>query len=281
MGAMQPLEPCRTAHLFQPLSEELVTLLRGLSDADWLRPTVAGSWRVRDVAAHLLDDQLRRLSAQRDAHLTPPDRPIRSDQDLAQFINAVNAAAVAYGARLSTAVLIDLLHHTGEQLADLVEGLDPHGPAIYPVSWAGEQQSENWMDTGREYTEHWHHQMQIRHAAARPRLLAPRWLEPLLEISVRALPYAYASVPAAAGTTITLAVTGETAGSWTLAHDGGRWQILRGRPAAPDAMITIAADDVWRMFYNALAGDALRRRVTVAGDADLAAPLLRARSVVV
>lgn len=278
---MTPLAPCDTAPLFRPLAQELVGLLRELPADDWLRPTVAGAWRVRDVAAHLLDGQLRKLSAQRDAHLTPPDRPIHSDQDLARFINAVNAAGVAFGARLSTAVLTDLLHHTGEQLADLVTSLDPHGPAIYAVSWAGEQQSENWMDTGREYTEHWHHQMQIRDAVGRPRLLAPRWLEPLLDISVRALPSAYAGVRAAAGTTITLAVTGETTGSWTLARGDDRWQIGRGQPAVPDAKVTIAADDVWRMFYNALAGEQLRRRVTVAGDADLAAPLLRARSVMV
>ncbi|MDP3719429.1 MAG: maleylpyruvate isomerase family mycothiol-dependent enzyme [Acidobacteriota bacterium] len=278
---MTPLTSCDTAPLFRPLSRQLVGLLRALPADDWLRPTVAGAWRVRDVAAHLLDGQLRKLSAQRDVHLTPPDRPIQSDQDLARFINAVNAAGVAFGARLSTAVLTDLLQHAGEQLADLVTSLDPHGPAIYAVSWAGEQQSENWMDTGREYTEHWHHQMQIRDATGRPRLLAPRWLEPLLAISVRALPYAYAGVRAAPGTTITLAVTGETTGSWTLVRVDDRWQIWRGRPAAPDAMVTIAADDVWRMFYNALAGDALRRRVTVAGDADLAAPLLRARSVIV
>ncbi len=278
---MTPLAPCDTAPLFRPLARELVGLLRGLSADEWLRPTVAGTWRVRDVAAHLLDGQWRRLSASRDAHLTPPDRAIQSDQDLAQFINALNADGVAYSARLSTAVLTDLLHHAGEQVADLMAGLDLHGPAIFAVSWAGEQQSENWMDIGREYTEHWHHQMPIRDAVGRPRLLAPRWLEPLLDISVRALPYAYAGVPAEAGTTITLAVTGETTGSWTLARDGDRWHVWRGRPSAPDAMVTIAADDVWRMFYNALAGDALRRRVTVAGDADLAAPLLRARSVMV
>lgn len=278
---MTPLTPCDTVPLFRPLARELVGMLRELSADEWLRPTVAGAWRVRDIAAHLLDGQLRRLSALRDSHFTRPDRPIQSDQDLARFITAQNAAGVAYGARLGTTVLTDLLQHTGEQLADLVAGLDPHGPAIYAVSWAGEQQSENWMDIGREYTEHWHHQMQIRDAAGRPRLLGPRWLEPLLDISVRALPYAYAGVRAAAGTTITLAVTGETTGSWTLARGADRWQLARGRPAAPDAVVTIAADEVWRMFYNALAGDALRRRVTVVGDADLAAPLLRARSVIV
>ena len=65
---MLPLAPCHTADLFQPLHTELVSVLKSLAPADWLRPTVAPKWRVRDIAAHLLDGQLRRLSAQRDAH---------------------------------------------------------------------------------------------------------------------------------------------------------------------------------------------------------------------
>jgi len=52
---MRPLEPLYTAHLFPPLHAELIALLRSLTPEDWERPTVAGSWRVRDVVAHLLD----------------------------------------------------------------------------------------------------------------------------------------------------------------------------------------------------------------------------------
>jgi len=281
MARMTPLAPTPTAHLFQPLAVELTALLRQLPAGDWLRPTVAGPWRVRDVAAHLLDGTLRKLSAQRDAHVTAPDQPIHTDRDLAQFINRQNAAGIAYLARLSPPVLTDLLELAGHQLADLVSRLDPVAPAIYAVSWAGERESSNWMDTGREYTEHWHHQMQIRDAVGRPRLLAPQWMEPLLDISVRALPHAYAAVTAPAGTTITLAVTGETSGAWSLLRGNDAWLIRRGRPDSPDAAVTVAADDVWRMFYNALSEDALRQRVFVAGSADLAAPLLRARSVIV
>lgn len=278
---MTPLAPTDTAHLFCPLAAELAGVLGQLSADDWARPTVAGSWRVRDVAAHLLDGQLRTLSAQRDSHLTPPGRPIHTDRDLAQFIDTLNAGGVAYLARLSPRVLTDLLELAGRQVADLVTRLDPAAPAIWAVSWAGEQVSANWMDTGRQYTEHWHHQMQIRDAVGRPRLLEPRWMEPLLDISVRALPYAYAAVTAPDGTAITLTVTGDTAGAWSLMRAGNRWQIYHGRPAAPVTEVTIASDEVWRMFYNALSEDALRRRARVEGAADLAAPLLRARSVVV
>lgn len=278
---MQPLTPCHTAPLFLPLSQELQNILRNLSADDWLRPTLAGAWRVRDVAAHLLDGQWRRLSAQRDAHQPPPDRIIKSDRDLAGFINAFNAGGVAYGARLSTRVLTDLLDLSGRQVAEVFGALDPHAPALYGVSWAGEQVSENWMDVGREYTEHWHHQMQIRDAVGRPRLLAPSWMLPLIEMSVRALPHAYAGVRAPNGTVVTLAVTGETAGAWSLVRGPDRWGIERGRPSSPDAIVTVQADDVWRMFYNALSDDALRSRVVMEGEADLVAPLLRTRSVVV
>ena len=263
--AVQPLTPCHTAPLFLPLSQALQALLRSLSADDWLRPTVAGAWRVRDVAAHLLDVQWRRLSAQRDAHRPPPDRVISSDRDLAAFINAINATGVAYGARLSTRVLTDLLDLAGTQVAEVMRALDPHAPALYGVSWAGEQASENWMDAGREYTEHWHHQMQIRDAVGRPRLLEPLWMTPLLDMSVRALPHAYAGVSAPTGTAITLRVTGETTGTWSLVRGANRWQILGGRPPVADAIVTVAADDVWRMFYNALSEEALGSRVTVEG----------------
>jgi len=197
------------------------------------------------------------------------------------LVNAQNAGGVAHSARLSTPVLIELLDISGRQLAAVFATLDPHATALYPVSWAGELVSETWMDIGREYTEHWHHQMQIRDAVGQPRLLEPKWMLPLLDMSVRALPRAYAELRAAAGTTITLAVTGETAGDWSLVRGHDQWQVRTGRPAAPDAIVTIAADDVWRLFYNALPDDDRRQRVTVAGKSDLAAPLWRARSVIV
>jgi uncharacterized protein (TIGR03083 family) len=276
-----PLAPSDLAPLFQPLHDELLGVLRTLSPGEWLKPTVAPAWRVRDVAAHLLDGQLRRLSAQRDAHLVAPDRAITSERDLVAFINALNAGGVAYGARLSTRVLVDLLAASGRELAAALSALDPRAPALYPVSWAGELASETWMDVGREYTEHWHHQMQIRDAVGRPRLLEPRWMLPLLDMSVRALPHAYAAVEAAPGTTITLAVTGETVGEWSVARGDDRWQVLRGRPNVPDAIVRIAADDVWRLFYNALPEADRRQRVSVEGKSDLAAPLWRARSVIV
>jgi uncharacterized protein (TIGR03083 family) len=277
---MEPLAPRYSAHLFNPLLAELLALLRRLTPDDWKRPTVAGAWRVRDIAAHLLDGDMRKLAVCRDGHRLPVEAPLETERDLSRFINELNASGVGFGARLSPRLLTDLLEITGGWVAEVIASLPPHGPSLFAVSWAGEAASENWMDTGREYTERWHHQMQIRDAVGAPRLLAPSWMQPLLDFSVRALPHAYAALPAPAGTVVTLEVYGETAGAWSVLRDEGRWQVRRGRPGAADAVVRVGADDVWRLFYNSLPATELRARVQITGAVALAEPLLRTRSVI-
>src|SRR5258705_27179 len=132
-------------------------------------------------APHLLDTQLRRLSGQRDGHRVAPDRP------LVEFINHLNATWVDTARRFSPRVIVDLLDVTGRTFAAFIETLPLHERAHFPVSWAGEDESQNWMDIGREYTEGWHHQMQIRDAVGAPLLLDAKWLTPLLSLSVRAI----------------------------------------------------------------------------------------------
>lgn len=276
---MQPLAPRDVAALFAPLHQQLIALLRGLHAGQWELPTVAGAWRVRDVAAHLLDTQLRKLSGHRDAHSFDAGEPPKSYDDVLRLINHLNATGVEFGRRLSTRVLTEMLAVTGAEVAEFIVTIDPHAPARFGVAWAGEAQSQNWMDTGREYTEWWHHQMQIRVAVDAPRtLLEDRWLEPLLDFSVRALPHAYRSVDAREGTLLTLAV-GSFA--WTLEREGAEWQLYRGKADDASASIRIPADSAWRLFYNALPADVARASVVIEGDAALAEPLFKARSVMV
>ena len=272
------MDACYTSQLFRPLHSELLKTLRALGADAWNRQTLAPQWKVRDVAAHLLDNDLRKIAVYRDGHLLPPDAPIASERDLTHFINRQNASGVAYAARLSPALIVDLLEITGRWVADLTEQLPPHGRSIFAVSWAGEAESENWMDTGREYTERWHHQMQIRDATGRPLLLSPEWMTPLLDISVRALPHAYRAVDAPAGASITVAVEGETTGAWTLRRQRAGWQLTAGRDDGASATVHLPADTAWRVFYNAPYD---RAQIRVDGDDALAAPLLRTRSVIV
>jgi len=266
---LKPLAPRYVADLFAPLHRELMALLRGLTPEQWERPTVAGAWRIRDVAAHMLDGMLRKRSRGSSAQ-----RPL-SYEEVVALINDLNAAGVAYWQRHSPEVLTDLLEIAGGRVAASVESLDPHAVANISVAWAGEETSENWMDTGREYTEWWHHQMQIRDAVGAPPLLVARWLAPLLDFSVRALPRAYASLDAPEGTTVSIYVDGEP---WTVRRERGRWVLYEGAPEWPTTKVRLDADTAWRIFYNALRG---RAGVVVEGDVLLAEPLLRTRSVMV
>lgn len=278
---MERAGPIDTGPLFAPLHAELVALLRGLSPADWDRPTVAGAWLVRDVAAHILDSSLRRLSMQRDGHRPPAGTRIEGYQDLVEYLNRLNADWVRVARRFSPAVLVELLEVSGPELSKLLASLPLHGPALFPVAWAGEDASENWFDVGREYTERWHHQMQIRDAVGAPGLLARRWLHPILDLSVRALPRAYSGVPMPDGTALIFEVTGDAGDSWSLVRDGGAWHVLRGAAPAPAAAVRVDPDSAWRLLYNALTSETARERVVIVGDASLAEPLLAARSVMV
>src|SRR5688572_28281518 len=175
--SMRVPAPVSTQHLFMPLHEELLVLLRGLSAEEWSAPTVAGAWTAKDVAAHLLDTALRRLSIQRDGYLRPgPFEP-----------NAANREWVTAAARLSPRVLIEMMERYGRENAEFLASLDPEAKAQWGVSWAGEEESLVWFDVARELTERWHHQQQIRDATGRAPLHEP-YLAPVLATFVRALP---------------------------------------------------------------------------------------------
>jgi len=279
---VQSPEPIDTRPLFLPLHEELMDLLRGLGPADWERSTRAGAWTVRDVAAHLLDGDVRRLTFQRDgARRLMPDRPVESFDDLVAFLNRLNADWIAAARRLSPRVLVDFLAVTGPQVANLFAALDPEAKAFVGVAWAGEDDSRNWLDVGREYTERWHHQQQIREAVGAKLQTAARWLSPMLALSVRALPRAYASRDARPGDAVEVRITGDAGGVWSLVHAGAKWELFVGSSPAPRARLTVDEDAAWRIFFKALPEDEAARRVAVEGEAGLAQPFLRARAVMV
>jgi uncharacterized protein (TIGR03083 family) len=280
-----PLEapvPLDTRALFRPVSASLVVLLRGLAPEDWQRPTVAGRWIVRDVVAHLLDSTLRRLSFHRDAMTPPPPPgPIRSDRDFVDFINTLNAQWVASAKRLSPRVLTDWYAQASRELADWFEALPLEAPALFPVSWAGEGSSAGWFDIGREFTEQWHHQQQIRMAVGADGLADPRYLAAVIDVAVRGLPHAFREVAAEDGQTVAIDIRGASGGQWTLSREGTRWILWRGEPATVTTRIQLDADAAWKLLFNALPETDATRAIHVDGRTDLAAPFTRARSVIV
>ena len=153
--------------------------------------------------------------------------------------------------------------------------------ALFPVSWAGEEASAGWFDIGREFTEQFHHQMQIRDAVGAAPLHDPAWLRAFLLISIRGLPHAYRHTAADPGTTVTLEVTGSSSGVWTLRRDGDTWSLWAGAAERPTTTIVLSDDTAWRLLFNALTPAQASERIRTSGDPALAAPLVQARSVIV
>lgn len=251
---MKPVEPIFVADLFGEIHEELLALLRDLSAEDWYKPTVAGNWQVRDIVAHLLDSDIRRLSFQRDnAPMVPPDKPIESYADLVGFLNQLNADWVKATKRISPQLLIEFLSITGAEVTKLFKSLDPDSPALFGVAWAGEEVSLNWFDVAREYTEKWHHQQQIRDAVGAPALYSRKWLHPVLDTFVRALPVNYKDTQADAGTQISFVITGEAGDVWTLVRRIDDWQLFVGVADNVVCRIEFDQDTAWRLMTKGLA----------------------------
>jgi hypothetical protein len=59
---IRSLKPILCAPILRKVDAELIELLASLAPGDWDLQTVAPAWKVRDVAAHLLDTPLRKLS---------------------------------------------------------------------------------------------------------------------------------------------------------------------------------------------------------------------------
>jgi uncharacterized protein (TIGR03083 family) len=273
------MTPVFLVDLFPGLHAELMTLLRGLRPEDWSRPTACALWTVKDITAHLLDSGLRRLSVGRDGLDAAPDTPISSHADLVGYLNRLNAQWTAAARRLSPRVLIELLDFTSGPLHAFFRSLDPHGPALFEVAWAGESASENWFDIGREYTERWLHQQQIREAVGAPGLTSRRWLHPTLDIFVRALPFSYHRVAAPAGRSVRVVIEGEAGGVWTLVRSAEGWRLFAGGEAGPAATVSLDQGAAWKLFSKGLDRESARRSIRIEGDPNLGQPLLDALAV--
>jgi uncharacterized protein (TIGR03083 family) len=248
---MESPGPIFTAHLYLKLEQMLIELLRSLSPDDWARQTIAPKWRVKDVAAHLLDTQLRKLSMARDRYAAESPN-LATPADLVAFIDRLNHEGVTIYGRLSPGVLISLMEVASRESAEYHESLDPFDRALFAVSWAGEDESENWFDTAREFTERWHHQEQIRLAVDRPGIMTRELYFPVLDTFMRALPFHYRNVEKKPGAMAQFNVPGECGGSWYLYRDPERWRLIAHPAGEKISETTIPPEIAWRIFTKGI-----------------------------
>jgi uncharacterized protein (TIGR03083 family) len=272
-------DPILCAHLLRKVDTQLIHLLQSLTGEEWGLQTIAPRWKVRDVAAHLLDTVLRKLSLVRDAWFVEDANP-KSPQDVIALVNRLNGEGVAVFRRLSPSILIQLMTTACEQSANFHESLDPFAQATFNVSWAGEETSLNWFDTARELTERWHHQQQIRLATDRSGIMTPELYHPVLDCFVRGLPHAYRRTDAASGTSVLLEISGECGGRWVLSKGSNGWGFARQVPKQIACKVRLPEATAWRVFTKGTARESTRSRVEIEGDQALANGILGLTAIV-
>ena len=241
--------PIDVVHLLPVLDKKLIELLKSLSPDEWQQQTIAKLWKVKDVAAHLLDGNIRILSMLRDNY-TGEQSNIKSYQDLVDFLNGLNADWIKAMKRVSPVMLVLLHESTGKLYCDYYASLDPFGKSGFAVNWAGETESKNWMHIAREYTEKWLHQQQIRDAVNKPGLMTREFYYPFIDIFMLALPHTYREVKAENGTSIKLTITSEIGGSWLLNRIDGNWKVDKSVFENPTTEISVDPEIAWKLFSS-------------------------------
>src|SRR5579864_4037209 len=264
-AAREPLQPIFTAHLFPKLEAKLIGLLRSLAAEDWEKQTLAPKWKVKDVAAHLLDTQVRKLAAARHGY-KPENSKKLSPAKLLALINSLNAEGVRQYRQLHPDELISRMEAASRESAEYHQALDPFGAAMFPVSWAGEQESTNWFDTAREFTERWHHQQQIRLAVEKPGIMTREFYFPVLDCFLRALPFAYSGVFGRPGTLAQFNIAGDCGGSWYLFRDTETWRLASSAAGEKVSETTIPQEIAWRIFTKGISRDAAKAQIGVKGE---------------
>lgn len=268
---LNPLSKIDAVPIFEEIQYELISLLKSLSPEEWEYDTSSTTWSVKDIAAHLLDGDLRRLSLHRDKHTLPePSDPIHNYDSLVTYLNEINNRWISAAKRLSPSLIVELTEFTTPKVVQHLQELDPNGTALFSVGWAGEKESRNWFDIAREYTEKWHHQQQIREAVGKPLLVQKRWLSPLINTLIRGVPPVYNKhAPGVTHAKIKIQLSGVMDESWLLAIENDGWQLFKADHETTDTVIEIDDDTAWRMFTKNITEDEALKRIKVSGDQKL------------
>jgi len=274
---MQQPKPVIVSQLFPELLEELLDLLGGLSKDEWDTATICTPWTVKDISLHLLGSDIGNLSWKRDGCSVFTE--IESFAHFVELINQHNARWVESTQHFSPELLIEMLNFIGEQVTEHFQSLDPFELGV-PVDWVGPDPALIWLDLAREYTERWHHQQHIRDAVGKPGLKDARFLGPILDAFILALPKTFRDVIAEADTAIQISTTGAVKRDWILKYHASEWWLYEGDVDMPQASVSIPDDIAWRIFTKGIPIENAIQQVRLSGNLDLAAMVLETISLI-
>lgn len=245
------MKPIETLHLFQDLNQELIYFLADLKPEEWLLPSPIDGRTIKDLASHLIDGSLRRISMQRDHYFEADTKIPQNHNELVELIQNKNNEWILATRRLSSRILVEMLKKYEQEVYELYCRLKPEDEALFSVSWAGQKKSPNWFDIARDYSEKWHHQMQMRMASGRNLLISERFLTPLYETLLLGLPEQLnRNALAITEHILEVEIFGEIRLRKRLINNGSHWDFFENFEEEANTIVKVPASIGWILFTN-------------------------------
>lgn len=230
------------------------SLAHCLTPAQLFARSGCAGWRVRDVLAHVIGDQIRGIQIAIPRALagdrTPP--PDVDPSEVGRQTVAANARDQAALRSLTDGALLATLDRTIEQSIALVESLTAE-QHITPCWTIFTQRPVAVVDVIRGYTaEIWaHERWDIRRALGDRTPPDPALLRAQAEALVRLAPALLIAEKARDwDATIGLTLTGASGGEWTLQIRQGRAHVTPGRPAEATTRFTMDPETFARVSWK-------------------------------
>jgi uncharacterized protein (TIGR03083 family) len=266
------------AGLFEVERDRLLRVLDSLDPEDWDRDSPCPGWTVLGLTCHLLGGDLSTLSRQRDGHFgTEPPDGLADNDSFARWLDRLQDDWVTAARRISPRLVIDLLRHTGPQLAAHFRSQDPSARTAR-VSWAGPDAAPVWLDQGRELTEYWIHRQQLQIATNRGELETDL-TGAVLDALRWAYPYRLGQLARPDGEAVVIEIHGAVDRRWTLQWHHGDCAFVDSAGGPVVARLTMSTDQAWRLLSNNLDPRA-QQDLAFSGDPEVIAMILRTRAII-
>jgi hypothetical protein len=172
------------------------------------------------------------------------------------------------------------MENASKEYAEFHQSLDPFAKAVFAVSWAGEESSENWFDTAREFTERWLHQQQIRLAVNKPGIMIRELYYPVLDTFMRALPYHYKDIIIETNKMIQVTIEGECGSSWYLYRNKEKCILIKTPRGEKISEVIIPEEIAWRIFTKGIDRQSALNQIRCQGDEKIGLHILGMLTIV-